>query len=217
MKQPLAAAANLEALDLLGKATVDSLHDARRHLRRREPDGPRLRAYLRAIDADAQQPLARPLRAAETMTARGALAETKQITTRIREVWSAAWRRADRRRLLRSRPRLGMAEGGGDAETARILGGNRRARPARRQRRCSSSASITRGQGEPDRAILDFERAESIEAFEVNARIRHAQVLVGMGGTPTRCRCCAARRRSSRATTSRAHLDQVDRIAKAAA
>jgi tetratricopeptide (TPR) repeat protein len=33
---------------------------------------------------------------------------------------------------------------------------------------------------QPDRAILYFERAESLDAFEANARIRHAQVLVGM-------------------------------------
>jgi Flp pilus assembly protein TadD len=36
-------------------------------------------------------------------------------------------------------------------------------------------------QNEPDRAIFYYERAASLDAFEANARIRHAQVLVGLG------------------------------------
>jgi tetratricopeptide (TPR) repeat protein len=35
-------------------------------------------------------------------------------------------------------------------------------------------------QNEPDRAIFYYERAESLEVFEASAKIRHAQVLVGI-------------------------------------
>jgi len=214
MKRPLDAAANLEALALLGKASVDSLHDLGDLYVGENLLDLASRAYVRAIDADAQQPLARPLRGAETMTARGALAETKQITNRIREVWSGRMEEADRRRLLKVEARLGMAEGGGDAETARILEEIVALDPL------DGEALLLLGQyharqGEPDRAILDFERAESIEAFEVNARIRHAQVLVGMGryadAVPLLRRAQEIKPRDDIAR----YLDQVDRIAKA--
>jgi tetratricopeptide (TPR) repeat protein len=70
-------------------------------------------------------------------------------------------------------------------------------------------------QNEPDRAILYYERAASLDAFEVNAKIRHAQVLVGMAryadAIPLLRRAQEVRPREDIAR----YLEQVERIAKA--
>ncbi len=69
-------------------------------------------------------------------------------------------------------------------------------------------------QNEPDRAMLYSERAASIDAFEVNAKVRHAQVLVGMGryaeAIPLLRRAQEAKPREDIAR----YLEQVERIAK---
>ena len=69
-------------------------------------------------------------------------------------------------------------------------------------------------QNQPDRAVFYYERAESIEAFEVNAKIRHAQVLVGMGryseAVPLLRRALEIKPNDEVST----YLKQVERIAK---
>jgi Flp pilus assembly protein TadD len=69
-------------------------------------------------------------------------------------------------------------------------------------------------QGEPDRAIFYYERAASLEAFEAEARIRHAQVLVGMAryaeAIPLLRRAQQVKPRDEIAR----YLDQVERIAR---
>ena len=86
----------------------------------------------------------------------------------------------DRRKLLKLEVRLSIAEGGSSAETAGVLEEIIKNNPL------DGEALIMLGQhyalqNQPDRAIFYYERAESIEAFEGNAKTRHAQVLVGMG------------------------------------
>jgi len=70
-------------------------------------------------------------------------------------------------------------------------------------------------QGEPDRAILYYERAASVAACEVQAKIRHAQVLVGLGrygeAVPLLRRAQEIKPRDDIAR----YLEQVERIAKA--
>ena len=73
-----------------------------------------------------------------------------------------------------------MAEGGGSAETVSVLEEIVKLDPL------DGEALMLLGQlyskqNEPDRAIFYYERAESLDAFEVRAKIRHAQALVGMG------------------------------------
>ena len=68
--------------------------------------------------------------------------------------------------------------------------------------------------GEADRAILYFERAEDLEAVEADAKVGHAQVLVGVGkyeeALPLLRRAQALDQRESIQT----YLDHVERIAK---
>ncbi len=214
MKQPLKAAENLEALDLLGKSTVDSLHTLGDIYVSESLMDLATRAYGRGIDLDPKQPVARPLHAAEVLAARGALPQARQLSKHISEVWGAQIEEGDRRKLLKLEARLSMADGVGTAETAAVLEEIIKLDPL------DGEALMLLGQhyakeNEPDRAIFYFERAEGIDAFEANAKVRHAQVLVGIGryadAVPLLRRAQDIKPREDIAR----YLEQVDRISKA--
>jgi len=214
MKQPLKAAENLESLDRLGLATLDSLNLLGDIYVTEDLPDLAARAYMRALDLDAAQALDKPLRSAETLAARGAMPQARQLIDHIREVAGDKLVEADRRKLLKLDARLSMQGGSGTDETAKVLEELVALDPL------DGDALIMLGQyhsrlGEPDRAIFYFERAESIEAFEVNARIHHAQVLVGMGrygdALPLLRRAQELRPREEVAR----YLEQVERISKA--
>jgi tetratricopeptide (TPR) repeat protein len=180
MKQPLKAAENLEVMDFLGKATVDSQHTLGDIYVSENLMDLAVRAYLRAIDVDANQSVARPLRSTEVLVARGALSQARALATRIQAAFGDCIGDADRKKLLKIEARLSMSEGGSSAETVQVLEEVVKLDPL------DGEALLLLGQhyarnNEPDRAIFWYERAASIDAFEVNAKVRHAQVLVGLG------------------------------------
>lgn len=214
MKQPLKAAENLEALDLLGKANADSERTLGDIYINENLMDLAARAHCRAIDLDPAQPVSRPMRSAEVLAAKGALPQARQLTARIHEVFGARLDDVDRRKLLKLEARLSLAEGVDNDETAGILEEVVKLDPL------DGEALILLGQhygrqSQPDRAIFYYERAESIEASEVKARIAHAQVLVGMGryadAVPLLRRAQEIKPREDVAR----YLDQVERIAKA--
>jgi tetratricopeptide (TPR) repeat protein len=213
MKKPLKAAVCLEAVDRLGKSTVDSLHTLGDIYVSENLTDLAANAYLRAVDVDAKQPFARPLQSAEMLAARGALTQARQVATHIREAWDKQLGEADRRKLLKLEARLSMAEGAGSTETASVLEEIVKLDPLDGEALMLLGKHYSR-QNEPDRAIFYYERAASLEAFEVNAKIRQAQVLVGLG------RYAEAIPLLRRAQEVKPHddiaryLDQVERIAK---
>ena len=213
MKQPLKAAVNLEAVDRLGKATVDSLHTLGDIYVSENLMDLAARAYQRAIDVNAKQPFARPLQSAEMLAARGALTQARQVATHMREVWDKRLGEVDRRKLLKLEARLSMAEGGGNAETVSVLEEIVKLDPL------DGEALMLLGQlyskqNEPDRAIFYYERAESLDAFEVRAKIRHAQALVGMGRYAEAVPLLRRAQEVKPLDDIARYLDQVERIAK---
>jgi tetratricopeptide (TPR) repeat protein len=214
MKQPLKAAENLEAVDRLGKSSADSLHTLGDIYLSENLMDLAARAYRRAMDVAADQPLARPLRAAELLAARGAPRQARELTAHIHKVFDARLQDDERRKLLKLEARLSMAEGIGGPEMAGFLEEIVKLDPL------DGEALMLLGQyharmNEPDRAMLYFERAAGIESFEVNARVRHAQVLVGLGryadAIPLLRRAQEIRPRDDIAR----YLEQVERIARA--
>jgi tetratricopeptide (TPR) repeat protein len=215
MKQPLRAAENLEALARLTKATVDSeltLGDI--YLSESLVDLAAT-AYMRAIDVDHNQPLARPLRAAEALATRGAFTQAGQLCQHLHASAGGRIDEPDRTRLLKLEARIAMAQGddaaGGHAIT--VLEEVVERNPM------DGEALMLLGQhwfgrGEPDRAILYYERAASLEAHEAAASIRHAHVLVGMGryldAVPLLRRAQEIKPRDDVAR----YLDQVERLSK---
>jgi tetratricopeptide (TPR) repeat protein len=139
--------------------------------------------------------------------------QSRQLALHIHQVWDGKLEEADRRTLLKLEARLSMTEGTGSAETARLLEEIIQLDPL------DGDALMLLGQycsqqNEPDRAIFYYERAASLEAFEVNAKIRQAQVLVGMGryadAVPLLRRAQELKPRDDVAR----YLEQVERIAK---
>jgi tetratricopeptide (TPR) repeat protein len=214
MKQPLRAAEDLEALVLLDKASADTLQTLGDiYVTENLPDLAS-RAYLRMIDADAKQPVSRPMRAAEMLAARGALSQAHRVTAHVHDMFDTTMNDAERRKLLKLDARLSMAEGADSDDTANVLEEIVKLDPL------DGEALMLLGQhyarhNAPDRAIFDYERAESIEAFEANARIRHAQLLVSLGrygdAIPLLRRAQELKPREDVAR----YLEQVERIAKA--
>lgn len=215
MKEPLKAAEDLEVLDLLGKATADSLSTLGDIYVNENLMDLASRAYQRSMDVDPKQSLARPLRAAEVLAARGALPQARDVAAHLRATLGSndAMDEGDRRKLLKLEARLSMADGEGTAETAAVLEEVIKLDPL------DGEALMLLGQhyskaNQPDRAIFYYERAESIEAFEVNARIRHAQVLVGMGRYADAVPLLRSAQEIKPRDDVARYLEQVERIAR---
>jgi tetratricopeptide (TPR) repeat protein len=215
MKQPLKAAENLEALDALGKSTVDSLLTLGDiYVSENLPDLA-ARAYMRGIDANAEQPLARPLRAAELLAARGAMAQARQVAAHLHQTREQQMDEADRRKLLKLEARLSMADGEGSPETAAMLEEIVKLDPLDGEALMLLGQHYSRPpQNDPERAIFYYERAASLESYEVNAKMRHAQLLVSTGryadAVPLLRRVQEIKPRDDVAR----YLEQVERIAK---
>jgi tetratricopeptide (TPR) repeat protein len=69
-------------------------------------------------------------------------------------------------------------------------------------------------QGEPDRALLYFERAASLDAYEANAKVRQAQVLVSMGRYADAVPLLRRAQEIKPRDDINRYLEQVERIAK---
>jgi tetratricopeptide (TPR) repeat protein len=214
MKQPLKAAGNLESLDALGLSTVDSLYTLGDVYVSESLMDLAVGAYGRAVDADSGQPVARALRSAEVLAARGALPQARAVAAKLRAAWEPRLDDADRRKLLKLEARLSMADGAASAETARVLEEIVALDPLDGEALLLLGQHCARQQ-QPDRAIFWYERAESLESFEAQAKIRHAQVLVGLGrygdAVPLLRRAQEIRPSDDIAR----YLEQVERIAKA--
>ena len=213
MDQRLAAAQNLEALDRMGKATVDSqstlgdIYVAENLLDLAE------RAYERAVGLDAGQPLDRPLKAAELLASRGAVEQSQRLAAALHQAFDGRMDEAERHRLLKLEARLTMSVGTGSDETAKVLEEIVELDPLDGEALMLLGQHYTQRQ-EPDRAIFYYERAASLEAFEVNAKIRQAQVLVGLSrfadAVPLLRRAQELKPRDDVAR----YLEQVERLAK---
>jgi tetratricopeptide (TPR) repeat protein len=169
---------------------------------------------VRAVDVDPNQPLTRPLHAAEVLAAHGAIKQARQVAAKLKETRGDALADTERRQLLKLDARLSMAEGADSDETAAVLDEIVRLDPLDGDALMMLARHWSR-QNDQDRAILYYERAESVSAFEVNARIGHAQALVALGrygdALPLLRRAQELRPRDDVAR----YLEQVERFAKA--
>jgi tetratricopeptide (TPR) repeat protein len=180
LKQPMKAAVNLEALDSIGKSTVDSLFTLGDiYVSEALPDMA-LSAYDRAIAKNPTQPVSRAIRAAEVLAARGGLPQSKTLLTHVKANWNDTLSDTDRRKVLKLQARLTMNSGSGDAETATVLEEVIALDPL------DGEALMLLGQhynrmSQPDKAILYYERAARIDSFAANAKVKIAQVFVAQG------------------------------------
>ncbi|MCU0231013.1 MAG: tetratricopeptide repeat protein [Acidobacteria bacterium] len=179
MKQPLRAAENLEVVERMGKASPDTLNllgdlyvnEAKLDLA--------ARAYSRALQADPGQNPARAVRNVEVLAARGGMTEAQGLAANVRSIYYGRLPDEDTQKLLKLEARIAVADGNG-GEAVLILEEVVAKNPL------DGDALMLLGQhyarsGEPEKALVYFERAGNLEAYEASAKLRQAQVLVGQG------------------------------------
>ncbi|MGH9749013.1 MAG: tetratricopeptide repeat protein, partial [Candidatus Polarisedimenticolia bacterium] len=175
LKQPLRAAENLEVVRRLGKATADSQYLLGDIYVNEGLMDLAAAAYAAALEIDPAQPAGRPLRSAEALVARGAMAPGRSLAARIRETLGDRLTEEEKRSTLRLEARIAVAEGnGGDA--VRLLEEVTAADPLDGEALMLLADHYARS-GDPDRALLYFERAANLETFEAPAKVRQAQIL----------------------------------------
>jgi tetratricopeptide (TPR) repeat protein len=211
LQQPLAAAKNYEMVDKLGQSTTETLGMLGDIYINEELPELAVAAHLRALELDRAP--TRALRAAKALVARNSLTATRTLLERIEALHGSRLAATERKELLKLRARLAVAEGAGDEE-AKVLEEIVALDPL------DGEALILLGQqkvraGEPERAVFYFERAAGIEAFEADAKVRHAQLLVAQGrydeALPMLRRAQALQPRDH----IQSYLEQVERVAQA--
>jgi tetratricopeptide (TPR) repeat protein len=213
MGQSMKAAENYEIVRRMGRATPQSLNllgdiYVNEGLWDLASD-----AYADALAADAAGSIERPLRSVEILAQRGALTQAKRLLAAIRERAGPSLDPAERARALKLESRIAVAEGQGGSAIG-VLEEIVALDPL------DGEALILLGQhyasaGDVDRAMFYYERAGGLEAFEAEAKVRHAQILVGQSryseAVPLLERAQELRPREEVAR----YLEQVERAARA--
>jgi tetratricopeptide (TPR) repeat protein len=210
---PLAAAQGYEIADRLGGSTSESLTTLGDIYVNAELFDLAVGAYERALELEPPCDARRVVRAARVLAARGALESARRLADRLEAARGDALEPDERKDLLRLRARVALAEGAGDEE-ARVLQEIVELDPL------DGDALILLGQhfartGDLERAAFYYERAAGIEAFEPDAKVRHAQLLVGAGryteALPLLRRAQTLKPREN----VQEYLEQVERVASA--
>ncbi|HZN55248.1 MAG TPA: tetratricopeptide repeat protein [Candidatus Polarisedimenticolaceae bacterium] len=213
LNQPLRAAEDFEIVQRMGKATPQSLYTLGDIYTNEGLYDLAARAYRNAIDLDTEPSSARPMRGIEALAQRGATARAKELADHLRETRGDRLDGADAKKLLKLEARIAVAAGGGES-AVKTLEEIVALDPL------DGEALVLLGQhyaraNDPERAIFYYERAESIEGFEADARLRHAQVLVAASrfqdAVPLLKRVQELKPRED---VSR-YLEQVERLARA--
>ena len=177
--QAMKAVQNYEIVDRLGKSTVESLNMMGDIYINEGLFSLATGCYARAMEKTPRSPAERPVRAAKVLVARGAGSDAETLITQVEKVYGKDLAEADRKDLLKLKARLAVAKGAGEDE-ARILTEIVAIDPL------DGEALILLGQyhgrkGDAEQAVFLYERAAKLEKFEADAKVRHAQLLVGQG------------------------------------
>ncbi|MEN6577018.1 MAG: tetratricopeptide repeat protein [Phycisphaerales bacterium] len=212
LNQPLKAAVNYELVDRLGKSTVDSLNMLGDIYVNQELFGMAVAAYVQALEKDPNGSVERALRAAKVLAARGALDETKLLVERVEALHDGELSKADQKDLLTLRVRIAVAEHSGEEEI-KMLEELVALDPL------DGESLILLGQycgrsGDAERAIFYYERAESLEKYEADAKVRHAQLLVGQGKYAEALPLLRRAQDLKPREDVQKYLEQVERVAK---
>jgi tetratricopeptide (TPR) repeat protein len=210
--KPLKAAVNYEIVDRMGEATAASLNMLGDIYVNQELFGTAVASYVSALEKNPESSPDRALRAAKVLTSRGALNDTKQLIERIESLHGSNLDKMDRKDLLKLRARIAVAEGSGE-EQIKVLEEIVALDPL------DGEALILLGQhsarsNDFEKAIFYYERAENLEKYEADAKIRHAQLLVGQGKYTEALPLLRRAQDIKPRENVQKYLDQVERLAK---
>ncbi len=213
LKKPLDAAENYEIIDQLGKSTADSLNMLGDIYINEELYEMAVQTYIRVMDLNPDVSPDRAVRSAKILIARGALKETRKLIEHIQKVYSDKLETNARKDLLKLQARLVVADGSGDEEV-RVLEEIVELDPL------DGEALILLGQhssrtGDMEKAVFYFERAANIEKYEADAKVRHAQLLVGQGKYAEALPLLRRAQLIQPRDNIQKYLEQVERVAKA--
>jgi tetratricopeptide (TPR) repeat protein len=213
LKEPMKAAENFEIVHRMGKANAAVLQTLGDIYTNESMWELASRAYSAALEKDPAQGIDRPLRNVEVMAQRGAITASRALLAKVKEQYAGQASDDDRRRILKLEARIAMAGGDSTAAVAAL-------EEAVALDPLDGEALMLLGQHygknhDPDKAIFFFERAESLEAYEADARVRHAQILVNQSkpqeAVPLLKRAQEIKPREEIAR----YLEQVERAARA--
>lgn len=210
--QPLLAAQNFELVDRLGKAGAEHLNVLGDIYVNQELFDLAADAYLRALDKGGDGSAIRAIRAAKELAARGALGAAGSLVARVESVHGDGLEAEARKDLLRLHARIAVA-GGATGEEVRVLEEIVALDPL------DGDALIRlgmhhQGAGDAEKAIFHYERAASVEAFEADAKVRHAQLLVGQGRYAEALPLLRRAQQVQPRDKIQQYLEQVERLAK---
>jgi tetratricopeptide (TPR) repeat protein len=177
LNQPMKAAENYEIVDRMGKATLQSLYTLGDIYANEGLVDLAARAYARGVDLDPQQTPVRPMRCVEIIAQRGGTTQAKALADHVRSVLAANLDDNDTKKLLKIEARIAVAEGGGE-DAVKTLEEIVALDPLDGEAILLLAQHYGRA-NDPGKAIFYYERAEGIDAFEADASLHHAQILVG--------------------------------------
>lgn len=212
LNQPKEAAEIYELVDLLGGSTFDSLSILGDIYVNEELYGVAADTYIRALEMAPDGHEDRAIRSAKVLAARGAFDETRSIVAKIDELYGDTLGEDFRKEVLKLRGRLAVAEGASDEEV-RILKEIVELDPL------DGEALILLGQhasrsGDDEQAVFYYERAAGLEDFEADAKVRHAQLLVGQGKYQEALPLLRRAQQINYRENIQEYLEQVERVAK---
>jgi tetratricopeptide (TPR) repeat protein len=206
------AAQNYEIVDRLGRSTVDSLNMMGDIYINEGLYSLAADCYGRAMGMTPRSPAERPLRAVKVLVARGASDDAARLIGRVEETYGKDLAEAERMDILKMKARMAVAKGAGDEE-ARILGEIVALDPL------DGEALILLGQyharaGDAEQAVFMYERAQKLEKFEADAKVRHAQLLVGEGKYADALPLLRSAQQIRPRENIQQYLDQVERASR---
>jgi Flp pilus assembly protein TadD len=138
--------------------------------------------------------------------------EAESLIGRIESIYGAELKEGERKDLLKMKARMAVARGSGEEE-ARILEEIVALDPL------DGEALILLGQyngraGDAAKAIMLYERAAKLEKFESDAKVRHAQLLVGQGKYAEALPLLRSAQQVKPRENIQQYMEQVERVAR---
>ncbi len=218
LNQPMKAAVNFEMIDQMGGSTINTLSKLGDIYVNQNLFSTAVDTYIRALEKEPKDNdeqanrLSHDIRVAKVLVANSAFDETKRFIESIEKLQEKSLSDADRNDLLKLRAQIAMSEGA-DEEQAKILEEIVKLNPL------DGQAIILLGQyyerkGESEKAVFYYERAESLETFEADAKVRHAQLLVKQEKYNEALPLLRRAQQINNREDVQKYLDQVERFAK---
>lgn len=212
MNEPMKAAENYEIVDRLGGSTSASLNMLGDIYINNELFDVAAANYIRAMEMDEKVAPDRAIRAAKALTARGELSVTRMLLESIERLRGSALSDDTRKELLKLHARIAVAEGAGDEE-AKVLEQIVAMDPLDGEALILLGQHCSRNE-EPEKAIFYYERAESIEKYEADAKVRHAQLLVQLNRYDEAIPLLRSAQQITPRDNVQKYLEQVERVQK---